>query len=431
MKFFNKKRLLVYLCLMGIHFSFAQFIVDGQFRPRTEYRNGFGNLISDASDPGFATATRVRLNTDYQTEKYRFYLSLQDVFVWGENRQLQLEDENNSFAVFEAWAQLDLGSGWSAKLGRQVLSYDDQRILGEVDWTQQARNHDAALIQYSKDNLVIDAAFAFNQDFDNPSGFQSIGNTYNTLGFFSYKTMQMLYLKQKWESFAISLLMLNNGFQNFDGNDIANGVSNLQTLGVHFAYKKGDFGLAANAFLQTGERQGELDVKRAYLLGFDASYKASNTFGLGAGFEIISGNDGQAEGETSAFFPLYGTNHKFNGFMDYFYVGNHANSIGLFDVHISTNIKLGEKSSLLAKVLNFKGAQDLPGGENSLGTEVDLVFTQKFNGYALKVGYSQLFPADGMYELKGVAETDAASAQNWAWAMLVIKPKLFSTNKEN
>ena len=117
--------------------------------------------------------------------------------------------------------------------------------------------------------------------------------------------------------------------------------------------------------------------------------------------------------------------------MDYFYVGNHANSIGLFDVHISTNIKLGEKSSLLAKVLNFRGEQDLPTGENSLGTEVDLVFTQKFNGYALKVGYSQLFPADGMYELKAVAETDAASTQNWAWAMLIIKPKLFSTNKEN
>ncbi|NDV16711.1 hypothetical protein GO009_11800 [Muricauda sp. TY007] len=429
MKFFNKKRLLACLCLMGIHFSFAQFVVDGQFRPRTEYRNGFGSLISAASDPGFATATRVRLNTDYQTEKYRFYLSLQDVFVWGENRQLQPEDENNSFAVFEAWAQLELGSGWSAKLGRQVLSYDDQRILGEVDWTQQARNHDAALIQYSKNNLVIDAAFAFNQDFDNPSGFQSIGNTYNTPGFFSYKTMQMLYLKQKWESFATSLLMLNNGFQNFDGNDTANGVSNLQTLGMHFAYKKGDFGLAANAFLQTGERRGELQVKGAYLIGLDASYKASKAIGLGAGFEIISGNDGQTAGETGAFFPLYGTNHKFNGFMDYFYVGNHANSIGLFDIHVSANIKLRKKTSLLAKVLNFRGEKDLPSGENALGTEVDLVFAQKFKGYALKIGYSHLFPSDGMYELKGVAESDAASTQNWAWAMLIIKPKLFSSDK--
>ena len=106
------------------------------------------------------------------------------------------------------------------------------------------------------------------------------------------------------------------------------------------------------------------------------------------------------------------------------------NSVGLFDIHASANFKLGEKSSLLAKVLNFSGDQDLPSGETALGTEIDLVFSQQFKGYALKIGYSHLFPADGMYELKGVAEADAADSQNWAWAMLIIKPKLFSTEKK-
>ncbi|SDR02330.1 alginate export family protein [Flagellimonas zhangzhouensis] len=414
------------LCLIGAQ---AQFTLDGQFRPRTEYRNGFGSLIPDAADPGFAISTRARLNAAYQTEKYKFYLSIQDVMVWGENRQILPDDQNDSFAVFEAWAQLNLGSGWSTKLGRQVLSYDDQRILGGLDWAQQGRNHDAALIKYAKDNFILDFAFAYNQDFDNPTGFQSVGNAYNTTGFFSYKTMQMLYLKQKWESFGASVVLMNNGFQNFDDQSNADGLSNLQTLGTHLTFNKGSFGLAANAFLQTGERQGELDVKGAYLVGLDATYKASNAIGLGAGIEIISGNDGQTAGETGAFFPLYGTNHKFNGFMDYFYVGNHANSIGLFDIHASANFKLGEKSSLLAKVLNFKGEQDLPSGENALGTEVDLVFTQGFNGYSLKIGYSHMFAADGMYELKGVAEDVAAGTQNWAWAMLIIKPKFFSTAK--
>lgn len=425
----KKQYALLTLAILIAQFTFSQFTLDGEFRPRTEYRNGFGSLIPDDADPGFATSTRARLNAAYQTEKYKFYLSLQDVMVWGENRQLRPDDENDTFAVFEAWAELNLGSGWSTKLGRQILSYDDQRILGGVDWTQQARNHDAALIKYSSGGFMLDFAFAFNQDFDNPAGFQSVGNTYNTTGFFSYKTMQMLYLKQKWENFAASLVLLNNGFQNFDGGDNADGLSSLQTLGTHLTYQKGSFGLAANAFIQTGERQGGLDVKGAYLLGLDLSYKASSTVGLGAGVEIISGNDGQTAGETGAFFPLYGTNHKFNGLMDYFYVGNHANSVGIFDIHASANFKLGEKSDLLAKVWNFKGEQDLPSGENALGTEVDLVFTQKFNGYALKIGYSHLFPADGMYELKGVAEADAASSQNWAWAMLIIKPKLFTTAK--
>lgn len=431
MNFINKKGLLMLFGILTAQVAFSQFTLDGEFRPRTEYRNGYGSLIPDNADPGFATSTRARLNAGYQLANYSFYVSFQDLMVWGENRQLRPDDENNSFAIFEAWGKLDFGSGWSTKLGRQVLSYDDQRILGGVDWTQQGRNHDAALIKYVKNNFILDFAFAFNQDFDDPSGYQSIGNAYNTTGFFSYKTMQMLYLKQDWEHITASLTLLNNGFQNFGEDNEADGVSNLQTLGTHVTYGKGSFGLSGNAFLQLGERQGELDVKNAYLLGLDFSYKASEKVGLGAGIEIISGNDGMTAGETGAFFPLFGTNHKFNGLMDYFYVGNHANNIGIFDLHASANFKLGEKSTLLAKIWNFKGDQDLPSGENALGTEVDLVFTQKFNGYVLKLGYSQLFPADGMYELKGVAEADAASIQNWAWAMLIIKPKFFTTSKQD
>lgn len=419
------KKIILLFCLGIVANATAQLTVDAEFRPRTEYRHGFNNLITDAADAGFGISTRARLNTGYKTDAFKFYLSLQDVMVWGENRQILPYDQNNSFAIFQAWAELNLGGNWSTKIGRQVLSYDDQRILGGLDWAQQGRNHDAALIRHKKDKFVLDLALAFNQDYSHPTGFVSQGTAYNTAGFFSYKTMQMLYLKQAWDKFSGSLLLLNNGFQEFDTDSNADGVSNLQTLGTHLNYKAGDLGIAANAFIQTGKRQGEVDVKGAYLLGLDLSYKASDKVGLGAGLEIISGNDAGV-GETGAFFPLYGTNHKFNGLMDYFYVGNHANSIGLFDIHASANFKLNETSSLLVKVLNFSGEQDLPSGENALGTELDLVYKKKFKGYALVAGYSHLFPADGMYELKGVAENVAASGQNWAWVMLVIKPKLIS-----
>lgn len=421
----KKQYVLLGLLALMIQFASAQFTLDGEFRPRTEYRNGFGNLIADDADAGFGISTRARLNAGWTTESYKVYLSFQDVMVWGENRQILPYDQNNSFAVFEAWAEINLGSGWSTKLGRQVLSYDDQRILGGLDWAQQGRNHDAALIKYKKDKFILDFALAFNQDYSNPTGFVSTGTGYNTTGFFSYKTMQMLYLKKSWESFNGSLLLLNNGFQEFDDTTSPDGVSNLQTIGTNLNYKKGSFGVAANAFLQTGKRQGEVDVKGAYLLGLDLSYKASSKVGLGAGIEIISGNDGDA-GETGAFFPLYGTNHKFNGLMDYFYVGNHANSIGLFDVHVSANFTLSPTSSLMVKALNFSGEQELASGEKSLGTEIDIVFKKAFKGYALVAGYSQMFASDGMYELKGITEDAAAGGQNWAWAMLVIKPKFLT-----
>lgn len=426
----KKRHLLIGLLCLSAQFISAQFTLDGEFRPRTEFRHGFGNLIADNADAAFATSTRARLNAGYAVDAYKFYLSIQDVMVWGENRQILPDDQNDSFAVFEAWAAINLGEGFSTKLGRQSISYDDQRIFGGLDWAQQGRNHDAAILKYGKENFQLDLGLAFNQDFDNPTGFQSVGTTYNTMGFFSYKTMQYLYLKQKWSNLSASLLVLNNGFQNFETDGTtADGTSNLQTFGTHLNYSKGSFGAAVNAFLQTGERQGSTKVSGAYLLGLDLTYKASSKVGLGAGIEIISGNDTETANQTEAFFPLYGTNHKFNGFMDYFYVGNHANSIGLFDIHLSANFKLGEKSSLLIKALNFSGEQELGSGDKSLGTELDLVYSQAFKGYALKLGYSQLFANDGMYQLKGTTKDIAATSQNWAWAMLVIKPKFLNTSK--
>ncbi|MBT9187051.1 alginate export family protein [Zobellia russellii] len=432
----KKQYTLLFVLMLTIQFASAQFVLDGEFKPRTEYRNGFGSIIPDALDPGFAIATRLRLNAGYQTEAFKFYMSLQDVMVWGENRQLKPEDSNNSFSVFQAWADIKLGEGFSTKIGRQMLVYDDQRILGGVDWAMQARNHDAALLQYKKGKFMMDLGLAFNQDFTattgNPGGFQSVGTAYNTTGFFSYKSMQYLYLRHKGEAFSASGLIMNNGFQNFTGDadaQVADGVSNLVTLGTHLNYKKGSFGAALNAYLQTGERQNSVDVSGAYLLGLDLTYKVSKGVSLGLGAEIISGNDTSTTDKTEAFFPLYGTNHKFNGFMDYFYVGNHANSVGLTDIHASAKFALGETSSLMVKVLNFSGEQELPSGEKSLGTEVDLVFAKTFKGYGLAIGYSQMFASDGMYELKGVTEADASSAQNWAWVQLTMKPKFLNTAK--
>ena len=428
----KKQQLVVVLALLCTTLTFAQFTLDGQFRPRTEYRNGFQTLIPDAADAGFAINTRSRLNAGFTADAFKVYISLQDVSVWGENPQIIPVDDNNSFALFEAWASLKLSEKWSTKLGRQVISYDDQRFFGGLDWAQQGRNHDLALLQYKGGKFVMDVGLAFNQDLDGLGGplfgFQNEGTVYPANNPFQYKTMQYIYAKQQWEGFSASLLAVNYAHQNFDDDGDADGVNSLITLGTHLNYKKGSFGAAANAFIQSGEFfNGATDVKGAYLLGLDLSYKATSKVGLGLGVEIISGNDVTTTDRTEAFLPTFGTNHKFNGFMDYFYVGNHVNNIGLVDVHASANFKLGEKASLMTKILNFSGDQELPSGEKSLGTEIDLVYTQKFNGYALKVGYSHLFPADGMYELKGVTEADAASSQNWAWAMLILKPKFLNT----
>ncbi|UOY08937.1 alginate export family protein [Muricauda sp. SCSIO 64092] len=419
----------------------AQFTLDAQFRPRSEYRNGFQFLQQEGVDAGFVTNTRARLGAKYKTPSYEIYINIQDVQIWGENPQILPIDANNSFALFEAWGELQLGKGWSTKLGRQVLSYDDQRYFGGLDWAQQGRYHDLAMIKYRQEGFMLDLGVAFNQDLDNQGGplfgFKNAGTEFNSGNPFQYKTMQHLYAKKAFGEFSASLLLVNLGFQQIDATtgDVSD-IRSTFTAGTHLAYKKGKFGLEGNAFLQTGEFLTGIDIDGAYLLGLEASYKISPKTTLGIGVETISGDDTSTADATEAFLPHFGTNHKFNGFMDHFYVGNWVNRVGLLDIHASAVFNLGPKTTLFAKFLNFSGMEDTPNGESNLGNELDLVLTQKFNGFALKLGYSQLFAADGLEELEtqrlgAAAPVDFKGSQNWAWAMLIIKPTLFTTAKKD
>lgn len=368
-----KTYLITLIAIGNILSGAAQFTLDGEFRPRTEYRHGFGSILADSIDPGFAISSRMRLKAGYQTDNYELFISRQDVMLWGENAQLQPLDQNHSFSVFEAWAEFPVTGNLSTRLGRQQLAYDNERILGGLEWAQQARNHDALLFKYASTHLRIDLGLAYNQDFPNPAGFQSQGNTYNRTTGFSYKSMQFLYLKKNWKAFSGSLLLLNNGFQEFNEIGQGDGLSNLLTLGPYMSYNQGRANLMFQGYMQLGRQQNRLDVEKAFMLGLDMSYLVSAKVNLGLGASILSGDDPQTANASEAFIPLYGTNHKFNGLMDYFYVGNHANSVGLIDFHLQGSIELGATSSIDISLLEFLSHRKLARGKQILGTEADLV----------------------------------------------------------
>jgi hypothetical protein len=140
--------------------------------------------------------------------------------------------------------------------------------------------------------------------------------------------------------------------------------------------------------------------------------------------------------DDKAFKPLYGTNHKFNGWMDYFYVGNHMSSVGLLDIFIPLNFKKNKFSASLIPHF-FQSAEDIysmgddgnmKDFSNGLGTEIDLVA-----GYAvapnvvIRAGYSQLFATESMQVLKG---GNYENTNNWAWVMIDFKPTFFKTDKQ-
>lgn len=384
--------------MASFQFAKAQFTLEGEFRPRTElFGNGQSSTALDGSTPWLQTSVRAALNAKYKTETYTVYLGFQEVFLFGDRTQISAAG-NGNFRVQEAWADLKLADNWSLKIGRQPLSYDDQRILGGLGWAQQARTHDIGVLKHkSKSGLGLDIGYSLNTFGD---------NIYDSATLFSYRELFFAHANKKLGKLNLSALYLNTVYQNGTATK-----SRLYTLGLHAKYNTGAFGFASNFYFQNGDRAGSVAVDGANLFSLDATFKATDKTTLLAGFESISGKTD----DSAAFFPLYGTNHKFNGLMDRFYVGNHGNAGGLVDLNIGAKFKLPKGYALTAKFHNFK-EQSLT--KEGLGSELDLVLAKGFKGFKLMAGYSQFFEPSSV--------TGADSSQNWAWAMLIIKPKFFT-----
>ncbi|NER13650.1 alginate export family protein [Leptobacterium flavescens] len=416
------KQYFLLLLVLTANSVFAQFKLDADVRPRFEYRHGFGDLFPDNTDPAAFISQRTRLNAAYALENIKLFVSVQDVRVWGDVPQLNSAD-NNGFSLHQAWAELFLDPNFSVKLGRQEVIYDDSRIFGNVDWAQQGRSHDLALLRYNKDSFRFDVGFGFNQ-----SGQALTGNVLTTPN--TYKAIQYVWLHKDWADFSGSFLFLNNGLQFVDPADEDNTDTRYsQTVGTHLVYAKDSWKLQSNLFYQFGNDVNDNDLS-AYLLSLDANYNINSKWSSGLGVELISGNDNGAPsgGNNDAFNPFYGTNHKFNGLMDYFYVGNHINNVGLLDLYARVKVKWDERSDTSLVVHNFSAAADIAGNDSKqLGTEVDIVYSRKiYKDVILKAGYSHMFASEGLEVIRNNFDNNT---NNWGWVMLIIKPTLFDTKK--
>lgn len=399
---------------------FAQnFEISAEIRPRFEYRNAYKTLSVDSLDAASFVSQRTRLNLAYGSEKINAYLSIQDVRVWGDVPTLNAADANGT-AIHEAWAELLLTPEFSLKLGRQEISYDDQRIFGAVGWAQQARSHDALLAIYKPNaNNHFEVGLALN------AASETLFETNYTLN--NYKSLQYVWYHTNLSSVGISLLALNNGLAYL--KDGKQDVDYNQTFGGHANFAKNAISTQASAYFQTGKIANQ--NVQAYKVSVNGSYSFANGLKPGLGVEYVSGTDMNASNsDVKSFNPWYGTNHKFNGWMDYFYVGNHINSVGLIDVYATINYTKDKFSVSLIPHM-FSSAATVVNGLNEemdsyLGTEVDLSIAYKWTkDVNFEIGYSQMFATETMEVLKG---GNASATNNWAWAMVTIKPGLFKTS---
>ena len=306
--------------------TFAQEVnANLQLRPRYEYRNGFKGLMPDTELPTSFVSQRSRLNLNFKQEKISAKLTLQNVRTWGDVKTTTTNDKNG-IILFEAWGQYQFDENWSTRVGRQVISYDNQRIFGEIDWLQQGQSHDAAVVSYKKGKHQLDFGAALNADSED-----LFRNLYTT----NYKNMQYAWYHTDFSNFQMSLLALNTGFQYEQPATTNLEIDYIQTFGTFLKYKKNKLDADLSLYAQTGK--GKLTSNNttvnAYNVGVNINYAVTNEVKAGLGYEYLSGKDQtDTENIIKSFNPIFGTNHAFNGFMDYFYVGNHKNTVGLQDV---------------------------------------------------------------------------------------------------
>ena len=402
----------------------SQFSIKAEMRPRYEFRNGYKTLPSTGSSPAQVITQRSRLIFESKMEKINFKISLQDVRTWGD---VTIKNDLASTFLNEAWAELELNSRLNLKIGRQILKYDDQRLLSVTNWNNVSTSHDLLLLKYESKTFKSHVGFAYNNDKE--KNFES----YYPLDF--YKTLTYVWFSKKFnDQLTISFIDV------LDGNQKANTdhtIYGRNTFGpnVYYDMPSLQLSLSGNFYYQHG-KESTGKVVDAYFYSVKG-HKNFNKLGIDLGFDYYSGTNGldTSNTEINTFNKLYGAGHKFNGHMDYF-TNTYTQTMngGLSDLYLNIQYPLNEKInigstlhylSLANNVLdpNYSGP-GLKALDKHLGTEIDFYFKYQFTpDITLNAGYSMMFANKSMEVIKG---GNADELANWAFMMLVINPTLFS-----
>jgi len=193
-------------------------------------------------------------------------------------------------------------------------------------------------------------------------------------------------------------------------------------MGGRFMVNPKPVNIATNFYYQTGKDAVNRSVS-AYNFLLEVSARMNPTAMATFGMEILSGTDVNEATANNSFTPLYGTNHKFNGYMDYFFVGNHLNSVGLNNYYFKWACSRFKNVTWNLHMHYFAANGQLPGNASSyLGSEIDFDLTYTVNPFArITAGYSRMLPGESMELIKPGGSYSVN--QNWAYIMLSITPK--------
>ena len=353
--------------------------ISGQVRHRSERSDK--DFSDQTASFGFSFL-RTRLNMKFTNEKNHAFIQIQDSRKFGDatntltDGSADLLDFHQAYFVLSDFAT----EGLNVKLGRQEVSFANQRLIGAVGWHNVARSFDGVLFTYSQEKYK---ATAFSLKETETSAVGDIGD----------KDVRGVWVETSFIApTRVDLFFIN---QNLNPGD----VLDRNTFGV---YSKGNYDIGTfklsqeiDIAVQSGTNGG--NNVSATLFGSRIKLTAKDTplkYWFGIGYDAVSGDDSTTV-DDEAFNTLYATNHKYYGFMDYFLnVPANTKGAGLTDIVVSAGVTPVSKLSVKVDYHLMSTSRDVTAG-NDIGSEID--FTGSY-GYSkdLKIiaGISIFTPGD-------------------------------------
>ncbi len=282
----------------------------GEYRARLEGFSG-GGFKKDSEDAYLLN--RLRLNLLIKPASWlKFYVQGQDARVFWKNQNPPVAPFQNTFDLRLAYMEIgDAEKGIAAlRVGRQELVFGDQRLIGHLNWVNDARSFDAVRATFRYNGYRLDAfASTVVNPVDGTFDHHTAGNNLHGL----YGGMEKLVPKAVIEPYVLWRLQ-----QRLATETGARGNLDFKTVGFRWVGKlPANFDYGVEIAGQTGSLGTDSIGAWAghWVMGYTATalrYKPR----LVAEYNYASGDNNAKDGKRGTFDQLYPTGHNLYGLAD-------------------------------------------------------------------------------------------------------------------
>ncbi len=359
------------------------------------------------------------------TDSLRAKVELRDARAFGQepSTTTELQAAGGGLDLKQGWFEADdlLGSGWKWRVGRQVLKYGDERVVGDNDWGNYGRSFDGVLATRTFGQTKVDA-FA-TRVFEGGLGVVGTGVENDDAHFFGVYTTTPHALHGH-SDLDVYVLGAQSGFET-PGEGGTAGTTLYGTAGARLAGGKGSWDWSLEAAAQRGRLNGE--PLSAYAVHADAGYTWKDSAWkprFGVEWNQATGDQQPASESVHSFQTLFPTNHRHFGILDAMAWQNARN------YRASLTLRPSEKWAVQADYHRFYleetqdawySAAGIPiragakGASSYLGSEVDLVFRVKAaDKMDIDFGAAQFF--DGAF----VRQTGTDGDTVWVYVQVTV-----------